>query len=330
MTNTTGASYVWIFGGVEILNLTSPKLTPSSAPSQPSDLLRVDSFTDGLGTSHANVTKAVISGLNQPYGVRVINITPGNPNTPTIVLRDCYIGSALGVLAASSANIILDGDTFTNASTGAVQTDDFDATANFTVNVYAKNTTIVSGNWGAIAPSDGSFTSTFIWFDQGGNSPSITLPAGDSKNFVSWGTAGSPKVIPTPTWCPTGCTNPVLSANLVPATLYKPTVNGTYRLTVYVVLTSAGGGGSTLPSATATWTDADTNVAISPVSFTPTSAGNTAGLANSAGAAIGTNSGTIVFQARANTPIQVGTTGYVGGSPAMQYGVHPKLEYLGP
>lgn len=104
-------------------------------------------------------------------------------------------------------------------------------------------------------------------------------------------------------------------------------LGGTYRGSCYVILTTADGASSTLPSCNITFTDADTGNAHTATALTATSTANTVDTVGAGGTAV--PGGT--FHAKASTAISVSTVGYVSGTGgAMKYAVHFKLEYVGP
>jgi len=125
------------------------------------------------------------------------------------------------------------------------------------------------------------------------------------------------------------------TANIALATLYTVPAaqGGMYRLSCYVVVTTAAGTSSTMPSCIFQATDVDAGVAVcgAGCQFTVQNSSNTVATTNSANAgAAGANGGTIIINAKASTAIQYGTTGYASNPAAtMQYAIHVKLEYLG-
>lgn len=122
------------------------------------------------------------------------------------------------------------------------------------------------------------------------------------------------------------------AANIGATNLYAVPVAGAgmYRLSAYVVETTADLATSTLPNVQVVYTDNDTNISVT-MDATPIATG--AGLgqtgaltANTVGTAA---SGVIAINVKASTTIQYQTTGYLSGTPgAMKYAVHLKLEAL--
>lgn len=110
-----------------------------------------------------------------------------------------------------------------------------------------------------------------------------------------------------------------LTADVVIATLFSVTDAGLYRVSGYVVETTADGASSTLPKLTITWQDADSGATISK-DITATQTGNTAGTFDQ---------GDVRCNADASTDIQYTLSGYVSGTPAtMTYAIHITIEKL--
>jgi hypothetical protein len=95
-------------------------------------------------------------------------------------------------------------------------------------------------------------------------------------------------------------------------------VAGIYRISVYIIVTTADLVSSTLPSVQITWTDDNNSVAQS-VTITPTNAGNTTTTYQQAIAVINA----------AASSIQYATSGYASGTPlAMKYALSIRIEAL--
>lgn len=121
------------------------------------------------------------------------------------------------------------------------------------------------------------------------------------------------------------------SANLGPSTLYAVPASGQglYRVSAYVVLTTAGSISSVLPNVQIVYTDPDTNTSIT-IDATPilgaAGIGQTGALnANTVGTAA---SGVIVVSAKLSTTIQYQTVNYASAAAGAQYALHIKLEAL--
>lgn len=121
------------------------------------------------------------------------------------------------------------------------------------------------------------------------------------------------------------------SANLGPSTLYAVPASGQglYRVSAYVVLTTAGSISSVLPNVQIVYTDPDTNTSIT-IDATPilgvAGIGQTGALsANTVGTAA---SGVIVVSVKLSTTIQYQTVNYASVAAGMQYAIHLKLEAL--
>jgi hypothetical protein len=110
------------------------------------------------------------------------------------------------------------------------------------------------------------------------------------------------------------------TANIGSTLLYAvpATGAGTYRVTVYIIVTSVGTT-STMPNVLIAYTDKDNNTAQS-VPFTTTSAGNTL-------TTLAVNS--LPISAKASTNINFSTASYASTGTPMQYALHIRLEYLG-
>lgn len=122
--------------------------------------------------------------------------------------------------------------------------------------------------------------------------------------------------------------SPAQTANIPATNLLTAAAAGTYRLSCYVVITTAATTSSTMPSCSALWTDSDSSAAET-VQITTTSAANTVGT-NSLSVANTGGAGVAVFQVKSVSNVQFQTSSYAStGGTAMQYAVHVKLEYLG-
>jgi hypothetical protein len=121
------------------------------------------------------------------------------------------------------------------------------------------------------------------------------------------------------------------SANISATTLYAVPTSGAgmYRISAYMVETTAGSISSTLPNVQIVFTDNDTGGSIT-IDATPilgvAGIGQTGALtANTVGTA---SSGVIVVNAKAGTNIQYQTVNYASNAAGMQYALHIKLEAL--
>ena len=122
-----------------------------------------------------------------------------------------------------------------------------------------------------------------------------------------------------------------LTANVSASTLYAApsTGEGFYRVSAYVVETTAGSLSSTLPNVQIVYTDKDSNTSVT-MDATPILAG--AGLGQSAALgvnAVGTvSSGVIVIYVKASTTIQYQTVNYASNLAGMTYALRLRLELL--
>jgi hypothetical protein len=121
------------------------------------------------------------------------------------------------------------------------------------------------------------------------------------------------------------------TANIAAATLYAvpSTGAGMYRVSAYVVLTTAASVSSTLPNVQIVFTDNQTNTSIT-IDATPVlgvaGIGQTGALtANTVGTAA---SGVIVVNAKASTNIQYQLVNYQSSLACMAYAIHIKLEAM--
>lgn len=106
---------------------------------------------------------------------------------------------------------------------------------------------------------------------------------------------------------------------------------GMYRVSAHVVVTQAATTSSTLAAAQFTFTDVDTGVVKSGLTFTNNSlTGNTVGLSNASNFLGSGAVGSAVFNAQAGSNINISTSSYASsGVTPMQYAIHIKLEYIG-
>ncbi len=122
-----------------------------------------------------------------------------------------------------------------------------------------------------------------------------------------------------------------LTANVAASTLYAVPASGVgmYRISAYVVMTTAASISSTLPNVQIIYTDNDANVSVT-LDATPILAaaglGQTGALtANSVGSVA---SGEIVIYAKSSTTIQYSTVNYASSLAGMAYALHIKLEAM--
>lgn len=122
-----------------------------------------------------------------------------------------------------------------------------------------------------------------------------------------------------------------LTANVSAATIYAVPSSGVgmYRISSYVVETTAGSVSSTLPNVQILYTDNETGGSIT-IDATPilgiAGIGQTGALTSNT---IGTaSSGVIVINAKASTNIQYQTVNYASTAAGMAYALHIKLEVL--
>jgi hypothetical protein len=121
------------------------------------------------------------------------------------------------------------------------------------------------------------------------------------------------------------------TANIGATTLYTVPASGVgmYRVSAYVVETTAASVSSTLPNVQIVYTDNDTNTVVTmdatPI-FGAAGIGQTGPLtANTVGTA---SAGVIVINAKAGTTIQYQTVNYASTAAGMAYAIHLKLEVL--
>lgn len=109
------------------------------------------------------------------------------------------------------------------------------------------------------------------------------------------------------------------TADIGPTDLITTPASGRYRVSVYIIVTTADGASSTLPKVTLTWVDAD-NGAGQTFDITPTNAGN---LLTSA------EFDDTFVSAGPSSPLSFSTSGYASGTPAtMQFAIHITVEKL--
>ena len=107
-------------------------------------------------------------------------------------------------------------------------------------------------------------------------------------------------------------------ANITTTTLYTPSASGVYRVSAYIIVTSVSSPGSTLPSLTIGWTDADSSAAQTLV-LTPTNTGNALTTLQEA---------TMTFNALTAVAITYATGSYASGGTPMAYSLHIRIEAL--
>lgn len=114
--------------------------------------------------------------------------------------------------------------------------------------------------------------------------------------------------------------HPGLTADLGATTLHATTVTGFYRFSAYIIATTDGGAGDTLPATTVSWTEGTSGQATSALTSLTVANAAISGLSAA-------RTGTAVFFAQAGTNIQYSTSGYVAGT-GMAYAVRVRLELL--
>lgn len=109
------------------------------------------------------------------------------------------------------------------------------------------------------------------------------------------------------------------TANIGTTNLIATPTNGRYRVSGYIIVTTADGASSTLPSIVLTWNDVDNGQAQT-LTLTPTSTGNTLTTLEFNDA---------FLSVAASAALAFSTTGYASGTPAtMQYAIHITVEKL--
>lgn len=108
-------------------------------------------------------------------------------------------------------------------------------------------------------------------------------------------------------------------ANIASTPLVTTPPTGRYRISAYVVVTTAATTSSTMPKVTVSWNDADSGQAQS-LDITVTSTGN---------ALTTFSQGSVLLSANVSANIAFVTSGYASvGATAMQYAVHITVESL--
>jgi hypothetical protein len=122
------------------------------------------------------------------------------------------------------------------------------------------------------------------------------------------------------------------NANIAATTFYTTTASPgfLYRISAYIVLTTADAASSTLPQVQVTYTDPNTSAAttiyVTPAASATAVPGASTGATNTTTMA---RSGVVVINASASTAIKYATTGYASGtSGAMKYALNILLEAL--
>jgi len=121
-----------------------------------------------------------------------------------------------------------------------------------------------------------------------------------------------------------------LTGNVATATLYAvPAANGFYRISAYVICTTAASISSTLPNVQVIFTDAQTNTSIT-MDVTPVLAVANIGQTNTltANQVGNTFCGTIPISVKASTTIQYKTVNYTSNAGGMTYALHIRLEAM--
>jgi len=108
-------------------------------------------------------------------------------------------------------------------------------------------------------------------------------------------------------------------ANIAATNLVAIPVTGRYKVSAYIIVTTAATTSSTMPSITVTWSDADSGQAQT-LTLTATSTGNTLTTFAQASALLSVN---------AAAPLAFSTSGYASvGATAMQYAIHIVVEQV--
>jgi hypothetical protein len=108
------------------------------------------------------------------------------------------------------------------------------------------------------------------------------------------------------------------TANISSTTVVSAPANGLYRVAGYIIVTTAGGVSSTLPSIVLTWTDQN-NGQLQTWTLTPTASGNLLTTVQQNDA---------ILSCGPATDLSFSTTGYASSGSAMQYAVHIRVEAL--
>lgn len=150
-----------------------------------------------------------------------------------------------------------------------------------------------------------------------------TLPAAPAgRQNVAWqvdvsGNA-SANVPSTPGLLP-GIDTTGLVADVATADIIALSATARYRVSGYIIVTTADGASSTLPKITVSWIDADNNT-LQTKDITATQTGNSLTTFDE---------GEVIVSSRTANPIQYETSGYASGTPAtMTYALHIVLELL--
>jgi hypothetical protein len=113
------------------------------------------------------------------------------------------------------------------------------------------------------------------------------------------------------------------TANIAPTTLSTPSANGLYRVSCFLVETTAAATTSTLPLCQVNWTDADSSIAEN-VAVTAINSGNANGIV---GLTPAVNAPFPYFFAKSGVAITFQTTSYASNpASAMVYAVRVRLE----
>jgi len=163
--NAATNSYVFVGGSIKTVNIMNTTLNTVGSPA-PSRL---------VGQLASSIIQQLnITNLYAPAGDAVFVNASGIASAPTITIRDSNIGTNALLSLNSPANVILDGNILSD-STAVVS-----VTGSIAVNVYARNNRQSgSGAWAAV----NSGTPTFTWYNQGGNSPGISLTGVTGATF---------------------------------------------------------------------------------------------------------------------------------------------------
>jgi hypothetical protein len=122
-----------------------------------------------------------------------------------------------------------------------------------------------------------------------------------------------------------------LTANVAASTLYvvPASSEGFYRVSAYVVETTAGSVSSVLPNVQIIYTDKDSNVSVT-IDVTPilgaAGLGQTGALNANAGGTV--SSGVVPIYVKASTTIQYQTSNYASVAAGMTYALRIRLELL--
>jgi len=107
------------------------------------------------------------------------------------------------------------------------------------------------------------------------------------------------------------------SANISSTPWFSPAQSGRFKISGYIIVTTAATSSSTLPSIVISWTDAD-NATVQTLTLTATNAGNLLTTFAQASAMISVAGGTTV---------SISTSSYASsGATAMQFALHARAE----